>query len=83
MLNNLSAFNEFQAIRRLTDDDKQLINEICDILNTSFCKGEKLEEMIEKFKEFKQTETEREDLLKETESKFFNILERNKNLRCW
>lgn len=76
MLENLSAFNGFQAIRRLTDDEMQLINEICSILNTSFRKGEELEEMIEKFKEFKQTETEREDLLKETEGNFFSILER-------
>lgn len=64
---NKSALDLIGAIRRLTDDEMQLINEICDILNTSFRKGEELEEMIEKFKEFKQTETEREDILKETE----------------
>lgn len=57
----------FQAIRRLTADDEQLIKKICEIMNKVFCKGKEMEKMMEDLKDFRKLTTEQEKLLKDYE----------------
>lgn len=64
---------KLQAIQRLTSNDEQLNKKMCGILNKLCCKGKELDKMMAELKKFREKETKREDILRETEGNSYAV----------
>lgn len=51
-----------KAIRRLSSEDVKLIEDVCDVLNKVFTKGEIMEEMIQELRVFQKNARKWEEL---------------------
>lgn len=60
---------KLKAIRRLTKDDEQFLQQLSDILNKVFYKGSELDQMMEKLNDFRKLAAKEENILRGSEGK--------------
>lgn len=72
-----------KAIRRLTKDDEQFLQQLSDILNKVFYKGSELDQMMEKLNDFRKLAAKEENILRGSEGKKgYNLLNNEFYLKC-